>query len=87
MTTVSFMYTAVTFAPSRDISFKRVPVGIAVFPYWIATSNGAVTVINCSTGLGVVEGGRDEVSRFAGLAVFAIGDAESNAVFFREFCL
>ena len=82
MITVSFMYKAVTFAPSRDISLKRVPVGSTVFPYWITTSNGAVTVINCSIGLGLVEGGRDEVSRFAGLAVFAMGDAESNAGFF-----
>jgi hypothetical protein len=81
MTTVSFMYTAVSFAPSRDISFKRVPVGITVFPYWIATSNGAVSVINCSTGLGVVEGGQGEVSGLAALAVFGSGVVEGDAGF------
>ena len=80
MITVSFMYTAVTFAPSRDISFKRVPVGITVFPYWIATSNGAVSVTNCSTRLEVVEDG--DGSGLAALAVFGKVGVETNAGFF-----
>ena len=87
MTTVSFMYRAVSFAPSRDISFKRVPVGITVFPYWIAISNGAVSVINCSTRPGVVEGGQGEVSGLLRRQSLVAGSLKAMLVFFREFRL